>query len=105
LLHQRRVLTGRDLHAYTTLEPQWHGLEPVSPTPSLVRLNAAAQPHLFLIQVPLLPPWVEAGPYRVVAARRLLAEYLGALGHRFDLLSVVVHALGGQAGSATASAE
>lgn len=94
----QRLLKVNDLHAYT--EPELHpgiaegvpGLGPEALRPPLVPV-LPRQPHLFLVLRRPLPPFTRLEGRRVVSGEWLLREYLGALGHRFDLLAVVLHCL------------
>jgi len=93
----RRMLNGSDVHAYTRV---------AAPPPSLVGAEVAAsplvpvlprRPYLFLVSRDPLPPSVETSRGRVVSDDWMLREYLGAIGHRFDLLSAVLHHMGADA--------
>lgn len=96
----RRVLTGGDLHAYTKrrnlpeLLRSWDilGSEVVG-TPSLTPAFPCP-PRLFLLVRKDLPPFDRIAGSRVVTGEWLVREYLGTLGHRFDLLAVVLDRLG-----------
>lgn len=89
----RRLLNVQDVHAYVMDDgmvdgvPGLVGPETVPPrlVPALPR-----HPHLFLVAVSALPPAVRIGGLRVVSGEWMVREYLGALGHRFDLLAVVL---------------
>lgn len=92
----RRLLTAQDLHAYTTnacLAECIAGLGPECAPPDLTP-TFPRDPHLFLWVLQALPEHVQLADVRVVTAERLLREYLGTVGHRFDLLAVLVHLLG-----------
>lgn len=92
----RRLLTARDLHAYTTdanLAESLPGLGPECVPPDLTPIFPR-DPHLFLWVLQAWPEHVELEGVRVVTAERLLREYLGTVGQRFDLLAVLVHLLG-----------
>jgi hypothetical protein len=89
LRSKRRLLAGQDMHAYTLSAPT-DGV--LVPTPPLLPAWSRP-PHLFLIVVATLPPSLDLGGRRLVTAERLIREYLGALGHRFDLLAALLHAL------------
>ena len=89
LRHGRRLLTGQDLHVYTLEAPAAGALVP---TPPLLPIHSRP-PQLFQIQVDTLPTAMDVNGRRVVSAELLVREYLGALGHRFDLLATLLHLL------------
>ncbi len=92
----RRLLTARDLHAYTIdacLAESVPGLGPECIPPDLTP-TFPRDPHLFLWVLQAWPEHVELEGVRVVTAERLLREYLGTVGQRLDLLAVLVHLLG-----------
>lgn len=91
----QRLLTARDLHAYTLANSSAHetaeaaGLTRAANTPDLVPIWSRP-PHLFIIERAELPPSVMLPDgTRVVTDEWLVREYLGVVGQRFDLLAVL----------------
>ncbi len=91
----RRLLNAMDVHAYTTdaehpcLTGNFPGLGSEAASPRLVP-SLPRPPYLWIVAGDVLPPAVKIGGRQVVSGEWMLREYLGALGHRFDLLAVVL---------------